>query len=147
MGASSIIQRQLRTYTNPTKSVHFHSHCRKKEMFMKLSVLDSSPIAAGKSSQEALIDSATLAQAVEQLGYTRFWLTEHHDLNGLASSTPEVLLAWIGGKTSRIRLGTGAILLPHYKPLKWQKFIIHSLRSFQIELISALVAPQVGAPK
>ncbi|EZH65537.1 luciferase [Bacillaceae bacterium JMAK1] len=85
---------------------------------MKLSVLDSSPIAAGKTSQDALLDSATLAQAVEQLGYTRFWLTEHHDLNGLASSTPEVLLAWIGSKTSHIRLGTGAILLPHYKPFK-----------------------------
>ncbi|GAK14607.1 MsnO8 family LLM class oxidoreductase [Geomicrobium sp. JCM 19039] len=85
---------------------------------MKLSILDSSPLASGKTSADAFSDSKDLAVAGEKLGYTRYWMTEHHDLNGLAASAPEVLLAYIGAATSTIRLGTGAILLPHYKPFK-----------------------------
>ncbi|SFE55843.1 LLM class flavin-dependent oxidoreductase [Alteribacillus iranensis] len=85
---------------------------------MKLSILDQSPIMAGQTPQEALEASVTLAQLGERLGYTRFWMTEHHDLAGLASSAPEVMLSYIGAQTESIRLGTGAVLLPHYKPYK-----------------------------
>lgn len=59
-----------------------------------------------------------LAQAGEELGYSRYWIAEHHDLPGLACPAPEVMLSYIGTLTTRIRLGSGAILLPHYKPFK-----------------------------
>lgn len=85
---------------------------------MKLSILDQSPISSNKSAREALYESMRLAQVGEMLGYTRFWMTEHHDLPGLASSAPEVILGVIGSNTERIRIGTGATLLPHYKPFK-----------------------------
>ncbi|MEI4769169.1 LLM class flavin-dependent oxidoreductase [Psychrobacillus sp. FJAT-51614] len=85
---------------------------------MKLSILDQSPISSNKSAREALYESMELAQVGEMLGYTRFWMTEHHDLPGLASSAPEVMLGVIGSNTERIRLGSGATLLPHYKPYK-----------------------------
>jgi len=85
---------------------------------MKLSILDQSPISSNQSAREALYESMKLAQVGEMLGYTRFWMTEHHDLPGLASSAPEVILGVIGSNTERIRLGSGATLLPHYKPFK-----------------------------
>jgi luciferase family oxidoreductase group 1 len=59
-----------------------------------------------------------LAQAGENLGYTRFWIAEHHDLPGLACSVPEVMLGYIGANTTKIRIGSGAVLLPYYKPYK-----------------------------
>lgn len=83
-----------------------------------LSALDLVPVYGSVSSTEALRQAAELAQTVERLGYRRYWAAEHHDLPGLACASPEVLLAHIGAKTSSIRLGTGALLLPHYKPLK-----------------------------
>lgn len=85
---------------------------------MELSILDQSPISSNQSAREALYESMKLAQVGEKLGYTRFWMTEHHDLPGLASSAPEVMLGVIGSNTERIRLGSGATLLPHYKPFK-----------------------------
>lgn len=85
---------------------------------MKLSILDPSPIAANQTPQNALYESVKLAQLGEAFGYTRFWMTEHHDLTGLASSAPEVMLSYIGAHTKTIRLGTGAVLLPFYQPYK-----------------------------
>ena len=85
---------------------------------MKLSILDQSPIAANQTAQEALLASTKLAQAGEAFGYTRYWIAEHHDLRGLACPAPEVMISYIGAQTERIRLGSGAILLPHYKPFK-----------------------------
>ncbi|MFD2333654.1 MsnO8 family LLM class oxidoreductase [Cohnella sp. GCM10020058] len=85
---------------------------------MKLSILDQAPVVAGQRPGDALRSSALLAQAGERLGYSRYWLAEHHGLGGLACSTPEVMLGMIGAMTSRIRLGAGAILLPYYKPYK-----------------------------
>lgn len=85
---------------------------------MKLSILDQAPVVAGQSPGDALRSAAALAQAGERLGYSRYWLAEHHGLGGLACSTPEVMLGMIGAMTSRIRLGAGAILLPYYKPYK-----------------------------
>ncbi|MCE7793948.1 LLM class flavin-dependent oxidoreductase [Salipaludibacillus sp. CUR1] len=85
---------------------------------MKLSVLDPSPMSSGQTAQEALEESAALAREAEKLGFTRYWMTEHHDLPGLACSAPEVMLGYIGAHTKTIRLGTGAVLLPFYKPFK-----------------------------
>ncbi|WP_144552284.1 LLM class flavin-dependent oxidoreductase [Peribacillus simplex] len=85
---------------------------------MKLSILDQSPIASGQSAQEALQASLQLAQEGDRLGYSRIWLTEHHDLPGLACSVPEVLISYIGAQTKNIRIGSGAVLLPHYKPYR-----------------------------
>lgn len=85
---------------------------------MKLSILDQAPISLGQTPQEALQASMRLAQEGEKLGYTRFWIAEHHDLDGLACSVPEIMLSYIGAHTTKIRLGSGAVLLPHYKPYK-----------------------------
>lgn len=85
---------------------------------MKLSILDLAPQSNNQTAQEALNESMKLAQLGENLGYTRYWIAEHHDLPGFSCSAPEVMLSYIGAHTSRIRIGAGAILLPHYKPYK-----------------------------
>ncbi|WP_186577327.1 LLM class flavin-dependent oxidoreductase [Aquibacillus kalidii] len=85
---------------------------------MKLSILDQSPIVNGVTALDALESTVTLAQVAEKLGYTRYWVAEHHGMDKLASSVPEVLLTYLGMKTSKIRIGSGATLLPHYKPYK-----------------------------
>ncbi|MCJ8014387.1 MsnO8 family LLM class oxidoreductase [Paenibacillus sp. KQZ6P-2] len=85
---------------------------------LSLSVLDLVPKIGEISYETALQEAAALAASVEQWGYKRYWAAEHHDLENLSCASPEVLLAHIGAKTSRIRLGTGALLLPHYSPLK-----------------------------
>ena len=85
---------------------------------MKLSILDQAPISANQTARDALEQSVLLAQTAEKLGYTRYWIAEHHDIPGLACPAPEVMLPYIGARTSRIRIGSGAVLLPHYKPLK-----------------------------
>ena len=85
---------------------------------MRLSILDQSPISSNQTAFDALNGSMKLAQAGEALGYTRYWIAEHHDLPGLACSAPEVMLSYIGANTNRIRIGSGAVLLPHYRPYK-----------------------------
>ncbi|MBC7497575.1 MAG: LLM class flavin-dependent oxidoreductase [Sphingomonadaceae bacterium] len=85
---------------------------------MRLSILDQSPIADGMAAATALANSIDLARAGERLGYHRYWAAEHHSSPALAGAAPEVLLAAAGAVTSRIRLGSGGIMLPHYSPLK-----------------------------
>ncbi|MDR6123532.1 luciferase family oxidoreductase group 1 [Bacillus sp. SLBN-46] len=85
---------------------------------MKLSILDQSPLSSDQTASDALNESLKLAQAGEALGYSRYWIAEHHDLPGLACSAPEVMLSYIGAHTKQIRIGSGAVLLPHYKPYK-----------------------------
>ncbi|PLR85313.1 LLM class flavin-dependent oxidoreductase [Bacillus sp. V33-4] len=85
---------------------------------MKISILDQSPISSGKTAGQALQASMHLAQMGEKLGYSRYWIAEHHDLPGLACSEPEVMLGYVGANTKKIRIGSGAVLLPHYKPYK-----------------------------
>ncbi len=85
---------------------------------MKLSVLDLVPVFGDYDDAYALERAAELAQTSERLGYTRYWVAEHHDMKRLACPSPEVLLAHIGARTERIRIGAGAVLLPHYAPLK-----------------------------
>lgn len=71
---------------------------------MKLSILDPSPITTNQTPEDALKNSVKLAQLGEEFGYTRFWMTEHHDLIGLASSSPEVMLSYIGATQTRLDL-------------------------------------------
>ncbi len=85
---------------------------------MRLSILDQSPIAEGATAASALANSLDLARAGDALGYHRYWAAEHHASPALAGAAPEVLLAAVGAATSRIRLGSGGIMLPHYSPLK-----------------------------
>lgn len=80
--------------------------------------MDQIPIASGDSAKEAIQTSIDLAQHAEELGYERFWVAEHHDLPGLACPAPDVMLGIIGAQTNSIRIGSGAVLLPHYKPYK-----------------------------
>jgi luciferase family oxidoreductase group 1 len=81
---------------------------------VRLSVLDQSPIAKGKTSKDALEATIELAKLTDKLGYYRYWVAEHHDLGGLASPAPDILLGIIGSQTEEIRIGSGAVLLPNY---------------------------------
>ncbi len=85
---------------------------------LRLSVLDQSPVPSGATPADALANTISLARHVDALGYHRLWLSEHHAMDTLAISAPEVVLARLGAETSRIRLGSGGIMLPHYTPLK-----------------------------
>ncbi len=85
---------------------------------MRLSILDQSPVSAGMDPATALANSVALAKAADALGYTRYWIAEHHAMPALASTAPEILIARIAAETVRIRVGSGAVLLPYYAPLK-----------------------------
>jgi luciferase family oxidoreductase group 1 len=85
---------------------------------VRLSVLDQSPVSQGSTGGDALRSSVDLARLAEQLGYARYWVAEHHATPMLACASPEVLIAAIGSATSRIRVGSGGVMLPHYSPLK-----------------------------
>ena len=87
-------------------------------MGLAYSILDQSPISEGSSPRQALKETAELARQVEQWGYTRFWVSEHHDATTLAGSSPEVLIAHLGAVTKKIRLGSGGVMLPHYSSFK-----------------------------
>lgn len=85
---------------------------------LKLSILDQSPVAEGSTHREAVRQTIELAKAADRLGYKRYWVAEHHGAAGLAGSAPEVLIAALAAQTSRIRIGSGGVLLSHYSPLK-----------------------------
>ncbi len=81
------------------------------------SVLDLSPIAAGSTPTDALHRSLDLAQHAERWGYRRFWLAEHHNMTGIASAATSVVIGYVAGGTSTIRVGSGGIMLPNHSPL------------------------------
>lgn len=87
-------------------------------MPLRLSVLDQSPIPEGLSAGDALRNSIDLARFTEGLGYTRYWVAEHHGTPALACTSPEALIGPIAAATSHLRVGSGGIMLPHYSPLK-----------------------------
>ena len=87
-------------------------------MAFVLSVLDQSPVSEGSTGADALRNSIDLAQHAERLGFERYWIAEHHGTPMLASAAPEILIAEIAAATSRIRVGSGGVMLPHYSPLK-----------------------------
>lgn len=82
-----------------------------------LSVLDLSPVAAGSTSAQALRNTIELAKRTEALGYVRFWLAEHHNMPGIASSAPAVLIGQVAAATSTMRVGSGGVMLPNHPPL------------------------------
>jgi luciferase family oxidoreductase group 1 len=83
----------------------------------KLSVLDLSPIIAGGDASQAFRNTVDLARHAETLGYTRYWLAEHHNMPGIASAATSVVIGHVAGATSRIRVGAGGIMLPNHAPL------------------------------
>jgi luciferase family oxidoreductase group 1 len=85
---------------------------------LRLSVLDQSPVPDGFTPADALNNSLALAKHADKLGYTRLWYSEHHAMDLLACTAPEILIARAAAATERIRLGSGGIMLPHYSPLK-----------------------------
>ncbi|QUN06733.1 LLM class flavin-dependent oxidoreductase [Shewanella yunxiaonensis] len=86
-------------------------------MTIPYSVLDLAPVAVNSNVKTAFSNSLQLAQHTEKLGYTRYWLAEHHNMPGIASAATSVLLCHLGHGTSRIRLGSGGIMLPNHSPL------------------------------
>ncbi|MDF2669491.1 MAG: alkane 1-monooxygenase [Paenibacillus sp.] len=87
-------------------------------MGIKLSILDQSPIFEGENAELSFARTIELARKAEELGYQRFWVSEHHDSNQLAGSSPEVLISHLLAKTEHIRIGSGGIMLQHYSPYK-----------------------------
>ena len=87
-------------------------------MSLQLSVLDQTPIRRGSNAVEALQESIQLARLADRLGYTRYWLSEHHNTTTLAMAAPEVLIARLAGETNYIRFGSGGIMLPNHSAMK-----------------------------
>ena len=82
-----------------------------------LSILDLSPVAAGSSGAVSLRNSLDLARLADRLGFTRYWVAEHHNLPSIASSAPDIMIGQIAAATERIRVGSGGIMLPNHAPL------------------------------
>ncbi|WP_411104663.1 LLM class flavin-dependent oxidoreductase [Streptomyces sp. cmx-4-9] len=82
-----------------------------------LSLLDRSRVREGHPASRALRDTVDLARAAEELGYRRFWVSEHHSVPGVAGSAPTVLAAAVAAATRRIRVGTGGVMLPNHRPM------------------------------
>jgi len=85
---------------------------------LRLSVLDQSVAVAGRGQDEAIRQTLALAQHAENLGYDRFWVSEHHSHPSIVGTAPEVLMGAIAARTQRIRIGSAGVMLPHYAPLK-----------------------------
>lgn len=84
---------------------------------LALSVLDLVPVRHGQSSADAVAASLALAESADRLGYRRYWFAEHHNMPSVASTSPPVLIALAAARTSRIRLGSGGVMLPNHSPL------------------------------
>lgn len=87
-------------------------------MSYRIGLLDKSPLDGNEPAEQALARTVHLAQTAEKLGYSRFWVAEHHNNPGVAGSAPEVLIAHLLARTSTIRIGSGGIMLNHYSPYK-----------------------------
>ena len=102
---------------------------------MKLSILDYAIVDEGKTAIEAIEESVELARLAEKLGYSRFWMAEHHQVPALASSSPELLMLHLLQNTEKIQIGSGGIMIPHYSPYKISEWI---------KLLSALYPNRVN---
>lgn len=87
-------------------------------MSLALSILDQSTVAAGRTPPEAIRETLALAKLADAWGYRRYWLAEHHNSASHAGTAPEILIAAIAATTSRIRIGSAGVMLPHYSALK-----------------------------
>lgn len=103
---------------------------------MRLSLLDRSRTRVGLPDVEALEATVDRAVRAEQVGYDRFWVAEHHAVPGIASGTPAVLLAAIGARTERIRIGSGGVMLPVHQPLvvAEQFLVLEALHPGRVDL-------------
>lgn len=103
---------------------------------LRLSVLDLTSIPAGFSAGEALQQSIDLARHAEEIGLTRYWFAEHHNAAGVASASPEIMICRVASATSRIRVGSGGIMLPNHSPLKVAEVfrLLHVLFPGRIDL-------------
>src|SRR5262245_29868925 len=88
-----------------------------KFQVVPLSILDLSPVAAGSSGAQSLRNSLDLARLADGLGYTRYWVAEHHNLPSIASSAPDIMIGQIAAATTRMRVGSGGVMLPNHAPL------------------------------
>src|SRR5436305_13934722 len=84
----------------------------------RLGVLDQAPVSEGSTGADALRNTLDLARFADELGYHRYWVAEHHASPMLACPSPEALIGPIAAATSRLRVGSGGVMLPHYSPLK-----------------------------
>nr|WP_325208945.1 LLM class flavin-dependent oxidoreductase [Salinibacterium sp.] len=84
---------------------------------LRLSVLDLIPVRSNQASGDAVAATIELAKVADELGFERFWVAEHHNMPAVASTNPAVLIGIIGANTSRIRVGSGGVMLPNHSPL------------------------------
>ena len=115
-----------------------------------LSVLDLVPVRAGMSTKDAIQESVELARVCERLGFTRYWLAEHHGMASIASSVPEILIEHVASATTRIRVGSGGIMLPNHTPLRVAEgvFFANAKKEFPeaAEILRRAAAAQGSAP-
>ncbi|MEU0276674.1 MsnO8 family LLM class oxidoreductase [Streptomyces sp. NPDC006307] len=105
-------------------------------MSLRLSVLDQSPVGEGFTHSEALRASVELAERADALGFTRYWVAEHHHSSGFAGTAPEILAGTLLSRTTRMRIGTGGVLLPRYEPVKVAEVfsVLSSLHPGRVDL-------------
>src|SRR6195952_5207439 len=84
---------------------------------MRLSVLDLVPVRSDQTTSDALAATVHLAQTADELGYTRFWVAEHHNMPAVAATSPPVVIAYLAAQTRQLRLGSGGVMLPNHAPL------------------------------
>ncbi|OBI50913.1 luciferase [Mycobacterium kyorinense] len=84
---------------------------------MRLSVLDLVPVRTDQTTADALAATVRLAQVADRLGYTRYWVAEHHNMPSVGATSPPVLIAYLAAQTTRLRLGSGGVMLPNHAPL------------------------------
>lgn len=84
---------------------------------MRLSVLDLVPVRSDQSTSDAIAASTLLAQTADRLGYTRYWVAEHHNMPSVAATSPPVLIAHLAAHTASMRVGSGGVMLPNHAPL------------------------------
>src|SRR3954452_11348744 len=103
---------------------------------MLLSVLDLSPVAEGMPPAQALRNTLDLARLADDLGFTRYWVAEHHNMPSIASSAPEIMIGQIAAATTRMRVGSGGVMLPNHAPLMVaERFkVLESLSPGRIDL-------------
>lgn len=87
-------------------------------MIKRISILDMAPVHMGSDGRTALLNAIDLAKRADDLGYERYWVTEHHNIDSVASAAPEVLIGQLAANTKRIRVGSGGVMLPNHSPLK-----------------------------
>ncbi|MCV7195992.1 LLM class flavin-dependent oxidoreductase [Mycobacterium angelicum] len=84
---------------------------------MRLSVLDLVPVRSDQTTADALAATVTLAQTADRLGFTRYWVAEHHNMPSVGATSPPVLIAYLAAQTAQLRLGSGGVMLPNHAPL------------------------------